>query len=314
MERNLQKSFFAIFLPVFVLCSLPAESSYDYKTEFRKTYEVKPGTAVTVANQNGKVEIEKWDKDEIEIFAVIGSNKSMKELSRVKIEVSINENMEIETIYSGKSSSRTEEGENDFGLWDFIKWIIKEGFTGEKTSVDYEIKVPASVIVSAVNTSNGRIHLNGTKGPSELSTTNGRIEVENTVGNVEARTTNGRVEVENADGFVTVGTTNGRIKVKECKGIKAVNTTNGSIEVEIKDIEGMRTEIGTTNGSIKLGLSSSLNAEIELSTTNGGIDVKNINFEVVSKNKNKYLKGKIGKGGPDLNASTTNGNIEVREL
>jgi len=313
MKKSFKKlSLISLFL-TFILIPLTGESAYRYKMEFRKTYSVKPGTKMTVSNQNGKIEIEKWDKNEVEVFAVIGSDKSMKELTKVKIEVSVDENMEIVTRYSGEDSNKSEEKGNDFGIWDFIKWVTKGKYTGGKIAVDYEIKVPEHVVVLEARTSNGEIDLKGTKGPSELITTNGRIEVENAEGDIEARTTNGRVEIENVNGFVTVTTTNGKIKVKS-EGIKELITTNGSIEADIKKSKEENIRIRTTNGSIKLGLPASLNGILELSTTNGGIDLDDIALEVTSKHKNKYIKGKMGKGGAEIMASTTNGSIKVRKL
>jgi len=313
MNKTLKKlSLISLFL-TFILIPLTGESAYRYKMEFRKTYSVKPGTKMTVSNQNGKIEIEKWDKDEVEVFAVIGSNRNMKELTKVKIEVSVDENMKIATRYSGEASRESKEKGNDFGIWDFIKWVTKGKYTGHKIAVDYEIKVPDYVVIAEATSTNGNIELKGTKGPSDSKTTNGKIKVENAEGNIEARTTNGKVEIENVKGFVTVTTTNGKIKVKS-EGIKKLRTTNGSIDAEIKKIKEEGTEIRTTNGSIKLGLPASLDADLELKTTNGGIDLDDIALEVTSKHKNKYIKGKMGKGGPEINASTTNGSIKVRKL
>jgi len=313
MKKTLKNLSFAFLFLTFILVPLTGKSSYRYKMESRKTYSVAFGTKITVSNRNGKIKIEKWDKNEVEVFAVIGSNRSMKELNKVKIEVSVDENMEITTSYSGEDSKKSKENENDFGIWDFIKWVVKGEYTGHKIAVDYEIKVPNYVVVSQVRTTNGKICLNGTKGPSELSTTNGRIEVENVEGNIEALTTNGRVEIENVNGFVNVVTTNGKIKVKS-EGIKELITTNGSIEADIKKSKEENIRIRTTNGSIELGLPASLNGILELSTTNGGIDLDDIALEVTSKHKNKYIKGKMGKGGAEIMASTTNGSIKVRKL
>ncbi len=314
MNKKLKKLSMAFLFLTFILTPLSGESSYRYKMESRKTYSVEPGTKITVSNRNGKIEIEEWDKNEVEVFAVIGSNKSMKELTRVKIEVSVDEEMEIATNYFGKDSKESKNKENDFGIWDFIKWVVKGAYSGGKIAVDYEIKVPDFVVVSEVGTSNGEIYLNGTKGPSEISTTNGKIRAENTEGDIEARTTNGKVDIENANGYVSVKTTNGKIVTKGSKGIEELKTTNGSIEAEIKDIKEEGTEIRTTNGSITLGLAASLNGILELRTTNGGIDLDGIELEVISQHKNKYIKGKIGKGGAEINASTTNGSIKVRKL
>lgn len=311
MKNNLQNLFLAIILPVFILSSLPAESSYDYKTEFSKTYEVKPGTEITVSSRNGTINIETWDKKKVEVFAVIGSNKNMKELTKVSVEVTIdNKEMEIATVYSG---DKKEKEDSDFVIWNFLKWVLKGEYSGSKVNVNYEIKVPEHVVISKVSTTNGRIFLKGTKGPSFLHTTNGEIKVDRAKGGIEARSTNGKIKIENVDGFVISATTNGYIGVKSDK-IKELRTTNGNIEAEFKGIKKGGAEIRTTNGSITIGLPVSLNSVLELSTTNGGIDVGDVGMEIISRDKNKYIKGKMGKGGSKIDASTTNGSIKVRKL
>ncbi len=310
MKKNLQKFFLAVILPVFVLFSLPAESSYDYETEFRKTYEAKPGTEIAVCSRNGTIDIEAWDKEEVEVFAVIGSNKSMKELTKVSVEVTIDDKeMEIETVYSGKSK----EDDSNFRIWNFLKWILEGEYSGGKVNVNYEIKVPEHVMISEVNTTNGKVFLKGTKGSSLLHTTNGEIKVEKAKGDIEARSTNGKIIIENVDGFVTAATTNGYIKAKSDK-IKELRTTNGSIEAELKSIEKGGTDLSTINGAITIRLSQALNCILELKTINGGIDVGDVGMEIISRDKNKYIKGKMGKGGEEISASTTNGGIKVRKL
>ncbi len=312
MKAGFNKGLLMFLGVLFIAAPLSVECSHRYEMEFRKTYDVKPGTEITVSNSNGKIEIERWDKKEVEVNAAIGSDKSMKELTKVKIEVSVDEEMKIETVYSGKGTKESKETEKDFGVWDFIKCLVKGEYSGKKINVDYQIKVPGDVVISEVRTSNGKIALKRTKGPSELITTNGKIKVENVDGDIEAKSTNGKIKIENVNGFVSAVTTNGKIVVKS-EGIKDLKTTNGNINAEVKKIKE-DIEIRTTNGSIKLGLPSSLNANLELSTTNGGVDLNDIPLEVTSKHKNKYIKGKMGEGGPKINASTTNGGIKLRKL
>jgi hypothetical protein len=312
MKKSLKKLSFVSFFLVFILTPLTGESAYRYKMESRKTYKVKPGTKMIVSNRNGKIEIQGWEKDEVEVFAVIGSDESMKELTKVEIGVSVAENMEIATIYSGEESAESKRKENDSGIWNFIKWVVKGEYSGHKIAVDYEIKVPDYVFVSEVETSNGGIALNGTKGPSELNTTNGKIEVKNAEGDIEAYSTNGTIEIENVKGFVIACTTNGKIRVKS-EGVRELTTTNGSIEAEIMNLKESA-EISTTNGSINLAVPSSLNASLELSTTNGGINLEDITLEGISQHEKNYIKGEMGKGGPKVNAITTNGSIKVKKM
>lgn len=315
MKRNLKNiSLTLLFIFLTVAPSLYAESSYKFHQEIKKTYDAKPGMKLSVSGRNGKIEIVKWDKDQVEIFAVIGSNKSMEELEKIDVDISVGDNIVIETKFPGHETKETKEksSEEDHSHWDLLKKIISHGFSGSG-AVDYEIKVPDYVVVSNANTTNGEIELEGTKGPSELSTTNGKIKVEDVEGNIKAHSTNGKIEIENAKGFVTATTTNGRIEVKS-EGIKDLTTTNGGIEAEIKKMEKEDINIRTTNGSITIALPGSINGELELSTTNGGIDLDGITLEVIAQHKNKYIKGTMGKGGPKIGASTTNGSIKIRKL
>jgi DUF4097 and DUF4098 domain-containing protein YvlB len=311
MKRRSRNQLLTVLFVLIAIAPLSVRSSYKYQREFRKTLEVKQGMGLSVSNRNGKIEIEKWDKDQVEIFAVIGTDKSEEELDKIDIDISVDENIVIETKFSA-DESKEKSSEEEVSAWDLIKQAITSGFSGSG-AVHYEIKVPGYIIIKEATSTNGRINLKGTRGPSGLSTTNGEIEVENVEGNIEARTTNGRVEIENAKGFVTVTTTNGRIRVKS-EGIKELRTTNGNIEADIKKIKGEDIDIRTTNGSITIGLPGSLNSVLELSTTNGGIDLDDISLEIVSQHKNKYIKGKMGRGGPEINASTTNGSIKIRKL
>lgn len=315
MKKTLKNLFVAPLFLLFMLAPLSGKSCHKYEKEFKETYDVQPGMEMKISNRNGKIDIKTWDKDQLEIFALICSDKSTKELDKVNIDVSIDENIDIMTIYPGDSPRKANKNSPDkdgLGFRDFIRWISRG--IGSNAAVDYEIKVPAYIVISQTESTNGEIHLNGTKGPSYAKTTNGKIKIEDVIGDVQARTTNGQVEIKNADGFVNVKTTNGKIIVRESKGIEKLLTTNGSIEAEIKEVKEGGAEIRTTNGSIKLGLAESIDAVLELNATNGGIDINDIAVEIVSQHKNKYLKGKTGKGGAEIKASTTNGSIKVRRL
>jgi hypothetical protein len=316
MKRRLRSQLVTVLFVLFAIAPLSARSSYKYEREFRKTLEVKKGMELSVSNRNGKIEIEKWDKNQVEILAVIGTNKSEEDLDKIDIDISVDKNIVIETRFPADKSEKEKEkssDEEDVSPWDILKKIVTPDFSGSWGAVDYEIKVPGYLIITEATSTNGSIKLKGTRGPSGLRTTNGEIEVENVEGNIEARTANGGVKIENAKGFVTATTTNGKIIVKS-EGIKELRTTNGNIEADIKKAKEEDTDISTTNGSITIGLPGSLNSVLELSTTNGRIDLDDITLEVISQHKNKYIKGNIGKGGPKINASTTNGSISIRKL
>ncbi|GAI30251.1 unnamed protein product [marine sediment metagenome] len=67
--------------------------------KFHQMYTVKPGTKIEVYNINGKIEINKWDKNEVEVNAMMSTRVGKDELKKVKIEVTMNGDMEIRTKY-----------------------------------------------------------------------------------------------------------------------------------------------------------------------------------------------------------------------
>ncbi len=279
-------SLLAMFVMLAIILASMGAAGFKHTERFYETYTVKPGTNVNVYNRNGYIEISKWDKDEVEIVALKSTRRSKGELEKVKIEVTTNGDMDVKTKYLKKTA---------------------------KVAVDYAIKVPANVIVNHIESSNGRIYLKGTKGPSTLRTSNGRVEVENTDGDVDVETSNGSISIENVGGYVNLKTSNGRINIIGTAGISKVRTSNGRINVEIPDIKGDEVGIKTSNGSIDVYISPNLNADIEMDTSNGKISLHDIEL-TVSEIKKTYLKGKLGEGGPKIFIDTSNGSIALHKL
>ncbi len=277
-----------LFLVVLLLISqslIGAAATKDTET-FQKTYDVEPGINVNIYNINGKVEVSKWEKDELEVIAIKETRRGKEELDKVKIEVTTNGDVEVKTKYIEKRA---------------------------KVSVHYEIKVPGDVVLGNIESSNGLIYVEGTKGPSVLKTSNGRIEAKDVDGDLNLSTSNGAIRVENVRGYVNARTSNGSINIKETEGILEVKTSNGSIEVEIPGIRGDNVDLVTSNGSIDVYIDVGLDVDIEMDTSNGRIKLHDMELSV-SEIKKTYVKGKLGKGGSRVKIRTSNGSIDLYKL
>jgi hypothetical protein len=144
---------------------------------------------------------------------------------------------------------------------------------GNDTSVDYELRVPASVALD-LHTINGRIATRGVDGEMRAVTVNGRVNIE-TAGSseVEAHTVNGRIEAHFEKTFqgATLKTVNG--------GVTAVlplsasftgdfSQVNGDIEaafpLNIHSHPGSRRVSGEVNGG---------RYELRITTVNGDIKI-----------------------------------------
>lgn len=236
----------------------------EVREEFHGTYEVGAGTKIEVYNKNGTVRMSQWGKDSVDVHAIKKTRRGEAELEKVRIEVSTAGEMVVETKYVKKDA---------------------------RVSVDYEIKIPASVLVGHVDNSNGSIEIEGTKGDATATTSNGKIIV------------------RNVDGWISATTSNGKIQITGTTGILKAETSNGSIEAEISNVKD-HADITTSNGSIKLWIFPELNADVEMRTSNGKLAIHDLEV-AISESSSKYVKGKIGNGGGRIDVGTSNGNVDL---
>jgi hypothetical protein len=97
----------------------------------------------------------------------------------------------------------------------------------------FEITVPDASGVK-LDTSNGRIEIEGLAGQAQLETSNGEISVTNHAGPVNADTSNGAIVLKNVGAPVKADTSNGAIRVEfapTAVGWFKLDSSNGDIDV-----------------------------------------------------------------------------------
>jgi hypothetical protein len=149
---------------------------------------------------------------------------------------------------------------------------------GRWCSVDYTLRVPEGVDVTG-RTANGAIDLSDV-GEVDMQTTNGRITLDGVSGRVRASSSNGRIEGEGLVGSgIEVSTSNGSIELElaSAQDVSA-ESSNGSIVVRVPD-GSYRVETQTSNGSetVRIPNSDTGRFLIDLRTSNGPITVEPAN-------------------------------------
>jgi len=133
-------------------------------------YPFPPGGSVAVENVQGDIDVEAWDRAEVEVVVVktalgLGANPD-----DVRIEVESNGRaLTLRTLYVGQAD--------------------------EPVRVDYQVRVPRQVRLERLRTVEGSIRARGIEGSVDASTLNGNIEQRNISGSVLARAINGSVAV-----------------------------------------------------------------------------------------------------------------------
>jgi len=235
-------------LSVLLGTALWASPSYAISKDFDHTYPLQPCGTFELQNVNGPVEVQGWDRNEVEIHAVKTAKQQEADLERVSIEVNARpDSIAVATRYP----------QNE----------------GVEVAVEYTIHVPHHVHIEHIGTVNGTLRISGLDNLEELHTVNGDIEVFDAGGNVRAHTTNGNVRLELAHApdkaGATAETTNGSLVVAVPSDLQA--------EIEAKCLNGnFYSELPITMESTdrpremhgKLGRGG---PPIHLRTVNGGI-------------------------------------------
>ena len=217
--------------------------------EVNQSYPLQPGGSVELQNVNGAVEVQGWDRDEVEVRAVKTAKEKESDLDRVAVEVEAKPRaVSITTRYPQNQ--------------------------GVEAAVEYSIHVPRSAHVEHIGTINGTLRISGVETVDDLQTVNGNIEVYDSGGNVHAHTTNGNVHLElghlNENNGTSAETTNGSLVIAVPSDTQAnleARCLNGNFFSELPlQIENTQQRPREIHGKLGKG-----GASIHLRTVNGAI-------------------------------------------
>jgi DUF4097 and DUF4098 domain-containing protein YvlB len=240
----------ATALSVLLLAVAWAVPSFAISKEFNQSYPLQPGGSFELQNVNGTVDVQGWDRNEVEVHAVKTAKHKESDLERVSIEVDAK---------PGDVSVVTRYPQNE----------------GVEVAVEYTIHVPHGAHVEHLGTVNGMLRVAGVDAVEDLHTVNGNIEVYDGGGSVHAHTTNGNVHMELArtpdKTGATAETTNGSLVLAVPSDLQAdveARCLNGNFYSELPMTMESTQRPREMHGKLGHG-----GAPIHLRTVNGGIRV-----------------------------------------
>jgi hypothetical protein len=209
---------------------------------------VQPGGTFELQNVNGPVEVQGWDRNEVEVHAVKTAKQRETDLERVSIEVDARPNAVSVTTHYPQNE-------------------------GVEVAVEYTIRLPHGARVEHIGTVNGTLRISGLENVEDLHTVNGDIEVFEAGGNIHAHTTNGDVHLELAHApdksGATAETTNGSLVLAVPADLEAeleARCLNGNFYSELPITVESSQRPREVHGKLGRG-----GAPIHLRTVNGGI-------------------------------------------
>lgn len=234
-------------LTLLTLCVLPSRAATN--EQFHKIVPLSSGGSFLLENVNGSVQVEGWDRDEVEVSAVKTSDTDTRDLEQVKIEVeSIPGQVAVHTLYPNGQ--------------------------GADVAVEYRVHVPYRVLLGSVETVNGSVVVRGVEGSGDLRSVNGNVEVLNSSGRFNAKTTNGNLHLELRrlldGGPMNIETVNGSVVLglpSDGHANVKVLSMNGDLTSDLPLTSTARTVAAHTFRA-KLGAGGS---NISVRTVNGGV-------------------------------------------
>jgi len=322
-------------------CRLPERHDFSTRVEER-TLELKPGGELHAVTFNGSIDLEGWDRNEVQLVAKIreyrqGDVRFTAESKDGRVTI----RAERENAREGARPTVVIFGLNESGGASLTVKMPRKTFATLHSSngrieirgVDGEIDANttnASIIANEIGakarltTSNGAVSADGVKGElfvrtsnsginasdiageADLRSSNGRIEVRRVSGKTEATTSNASITAEEIGAFAKLTTSNGTISAALVKGDVFARTSNGSINV--KDVTG-EADLRSGNGRIT---ARNVKGKLEVFTSSGSITAENIESDFMARSSNGTIDINGVKGAID--AETTNASIKATDL
>ena len=215
-------------------------------------YPLPAGGRVSVANVQGSIWVEGWDRAEGELTVKKSAEVAGARLSDVEIIVEPHaDSLAVETHYGGTAD--------------------------EPVLVDYCLRVPRQVRLEGLHTVNGDITVHNVEGFVEAQTLNGNVKQTGVAGSILAHTVNGSVDVAlralpEAPGGLQLETINGDLRLLLPAAANAeleLSTVAGRIESDL--LAPTRALAGDTSSTrARLGRGG---VTIRLRTIRGNIEV-----------------------------------------
>lgn len=285
--------------------------SQRYREDFHFSYDLKPGGRVSLENMNGSVEIFSWEKNTVDI---VGTKYGAEESAMKAIKIDVSNSPDLIAI----------------------RTIPPSGHLRGGLGAKYVLRVPKSVELDRIVSSNGSVRIENTEGNARIRTSNGAVRITQLKGRLEIETSNGGIELNNQSGGATLRTSNGSIKAENVRGNFEANTSNAKITARIMDPEPNRlVKLESSNGAVDLTMDNLKNNDIRCRTSNASINLhlpSNLSAQMRASTSNSHIEsdfdltlkggrisktnldGTIGSGGPLVDLSTSNGSIRIQKL
>ncbi len=245
--------------PAVEQCPAVLEQSVDETEKFERSYPLNANGRVNVANVNGSITVEAWDRSEVK-FEYTKIADTRERLADVEVEIESRADLfRAETNYD-KVRTRNEEQWRQYG----------------RLSVEIKLWVPRGAVLDEIETVNGSVKISNFTNVIKASAVNGPVTAVNLRGKTKLSTVNGPVAVDfaslDSSSTIDLETVNGTVTLmlpSDANATLKAETLNGSISNEF----GLPIRKGKYVGRDMHGRVGSGDVQVKLESVNGRLSV-----------------------------------------
>lgn len=271
-----------------LLRGIPWSERADGEEVLRR--EAPPGGVLRVYNANGRTCVHAEDRQDVEVRArKTARAESTEEANRLLGQIRV----------LAQEIGDALEFEVDVPR----KW-------NRRGSANLEIRIPRGLAVD-VTASNGKVSIEGVRGPVRAHSSNGAVDIEDVVGDIEIATSNAKVACSNTRGRLVARSSNGKVEMIQHLGSVDASTSNGLIRASLEEVGKEGIQLATSNGRIVLELPDEVDADVDIRVDNGVIRNER-KLCKSSRASHGQIRGRLGAGGSLIKLRTSNGSISLR--
>ena len=271
------------------LRSLLSGIPWSERAEREETITAPASEGLRIHNPNGRTKVTGEDRSDIEVTSFKTARAESEEAAAELLD-------DIQVVITETENGLNLEVETP------RKWNRRGG-------ANLCVRVPRETML-AVSAANGRIHIEGIRGPVKARSTNGAACVSDVVGDVMVTTSNAKVSCNCIRGKLLARSSNGKIEIEAHCGSVDASTSNGLIRACLDELGKDGIQLATSNGRIVLDLPEETDAEVDIRVDNGIIR-NSRTLERTTRETGGRVLGRLGEGGPLIKLRTTNGSISL---
>ncbi len=289
---------FAVFtLAFFISFSAEAKIDSDYVKSYSQQYNVNPNVHLKTETSFGKVTLESWDNNEVQIdveVTVDAKNENEAEKVFDKIELIMHgskERVSLETKISGNHNN------NEF-------------------EINIRIKAPENTILDLTH-GFGNLKIGTFRNKAEINASYGELEIENlSNADLEINMSFGEASIDDIGGG-KLDVEFGAMEINHLHHSSKINCSYSSFEVKVEGVKCTDLEIDNEFGSVDVEIPENMAYRVEGKASFGDIELpKNIRNENIEKDFASYsveaIIGQNPEGELVIDSSFGNVTVEFR--